>query len=399
MTVRTTAPVSAVRLKTADGAFVAGVLRIPSGGAATVVSIMHPREDVTHHPLVDAMLESGVAVWTQGTRSVNNDVRLLHEQALLDVAAGQAFLEEQHFDARVTLGHSGGATLFAFYQQQAALSPEHRLTSAPDGTATDLASARMPVPHGAVFMAPHPGQGVLLQRVIDPSVIDESDPFSTDPDLDPYNSANGFRPAPEPSRYSPEFVERYRAAQVARVRRLDAVAADVVAAAQRARQEASATKDVGQRRRSLVPSVMVVHRTDADLRSVDLSLDPNRRPYGSLFGRRPDLGNFGFPGFCRITTPSAWLSTWSATTSRANFVANAPGVSSPTLLVELTGDQACFPSDAARMYGALGASDKVHVQVAGTHFGGPIAPGEPTGTELAAAQITRWLRDRFDMAG
>ncbi|MFE2186727.1 TetR/AcrR family transcriptional regulator [Streptomyces sp. NPDC059455] len=35
------------------------------------------------------LLARGVAVWTQGTRSVNNDVALVHEQALLDMAAGQ----------------------------------------------------------------------------------------------------------------------------------------------------------------------------------------------------------------------------------------------------------------------------------------------------------------------
>jgi len=384
----------AVRLATADGAMVSGLLREPTGGAGTVVSLMHPREDVAHHPLVEPLLELGVAVWTQGARSVNNDARLVHEQAILDVAAGQAFLQERDFEARVTLGHSGGATLFAFYQQQAALSPSERLGAAPDGTPVDLASASMPLPDGAVFMAPHPGQGALLQRVIDPSVLDESDPWSTDRDLDPYEPANGFRAAPQSSAYAPEFVERYRAAQAARVRRIDAIAAAAVAQA----REARAADGVEARRRSLRPTVMTIYRTDADLRSVDLSLDPNQRPYGSLFGRRPDLGNSGFAGFGRITTPEAWMSTWSATTSRAHFVTNARGVSSPTLLIELTGDQACFPADAREMYRALPAADKKHVRVAGTHFGGPIAPGEPTGTELAAQQIGRWLQERFPLA-
>jgi hypothetical protein len=389
----TTHTTTDVRLRTADGAYVHALLRVPDGGASTVVSIMHPREDSAHHPFAARLLEEGVAVWTQGTRSPNNDVRLLHEQALLDVAAGQAYLEDSAFEARVTLGHSGGATLFAFYQQQAGLARERRLAAAPDGTAVDLAKARMPSPDGSIFVAPHPGQGALLQRVIDPSVVDEADPSSIDPTLDPYDPRNGFRPAPRSSHYAPEFVERYRAAQLARVQRIDGLAADAVAIARRAR-ELGAT-DVAQRRRSLLPTVIVVHRTDADLRSVDLTLEPNRRPYGSLFGSRPDLGNFNFPGFCRITTPGAWMSTWSATTSRANFVQNACGVTAPSLLVELTGDQACFPADAREMYAALAASDKTHVQVAGTHFGGPIAPDEPSGIELSARQIGRWLRERF----
>jgi hypothetical protein len=386
-----TSPVAqAVRLRTSDGAHVSGLLRRPAGGARTVVSIMHPREDVTHHPLVAPLLALGVAVWTQGTRSPNNDVRLVHEQAILDVAAGQAFLADQDYEAGVTLGHSGGATLFAFYQEQAALAPADRLSTAPDGTPVDLAAADMPLPDGTIFMAPHPGQGALLQRVIDPAVLDESDPWSSEPSLDAFAPANGFRPAPHTSAYAPEFVARYRAAQVERVRRIDALAA--TAAAQMHHDRSA--DGLEARRRSLRPTVMVVHRTDADLRSMDLSLDPNRRPYGSLFGR-PDLGNFGFAGFGRITTPASWMSTWSATTTRASFVGNARGVTAPTLLIELTGDQACFPSDARAMYAALAAHDKKHVRVAGTHFGGPIGPGEPTGTELAAQQIGRWLRERF----
>ncbi|CNE54781.1 Alpha/beta hydrolase family protein [Mycobacterium tuberculosis] len=391
----TAATTEAVRLTTPDGAAVAGLLRQPAGGAGTVVSIMHPREDVTHHPLVAALLGLGVAVWTQGTRSPNNDVRLLHEQALLDVAAGQSFLDDRGFEARVTLGHSGGATLFAFYQEQAALAAEERLAGAPDGTPVDLGGARMPLPDGAVFLAPHPGQGALLQRVIDPSVPDESDPWTTDPSLDPYDPANGFRPAPEPSSYDAEFVARYRAAQAARVRRIDALAAAAAAAARRDREAGG----VEARRRSLRPTVMTVYRTDADLRSVDPSLDSNERPYGSLFGRRPDLGNFGFAGFGRITTPAAWMSTWSATTTRACFTRNARGVAAPSLLVELTGDQACFPADAREMYRALSATDKKHVRVAGTHFGGPLVPDGPTGAELSAQQIGRWLRERFPVRG
>lgn len=384
--------VEVVRLKTADGANVAGVLRRPAHGADTVVSIMHPREDVTHHPLVEPLLDIGVAVWTQTTRSPNNDVRLVHEQAILDVAAGQAFLEGQDFEATVALGHSGGATLFAFYQEQAALAPGARLTTAPDGSPVDLAAAQMPVPDGAVFMAPHPGQGALLQRVIDPAVLDESDPWTTDPTLDAFAETNGFRPAPESSAYSPEFITRYRAAQVERIRRIDALAASALAEA----QYDHTVGGLDARRRSLRPTIMTVHRTDADLRSMDMSIDPNRRPYGSLFGR-PDLGNFGFAGFGRITTPSAWMSTWSPTTTRASFVSNVRSVTAPTLLIELTGDQACFPADARGMYAALAASDKKHVRVAGTHFGGPISANEPTGTQQAAQQIGRWLEERFPL--
>lgn len=382
------------QLTTSDDAQVTGVLRtVP--GAATVVCIAHPRQDTTHHVLVPEFLARGFAVWTQGTRSPNNDLSLVHEQALLDIAAGQRFLRAREWESVVTLGHSGGGTLFAFYHEQANAAPGARIGRGPSGRPTGLADEQMPVPDGAIFVAPHPGQGAVLLRLIDPSVSAEDDPMSIDPDLDPYREANGFVPAPEPSSYPPEFVERYRRAQYERVARLDTVARERVADAAAARDAFAASSEPADRRRAIAPRVLTVYRTDADLRNVDLALDPNARPYGSLFGRRPDLTNYGLVGFGRLSTPDAWLSTWSGLSTNADFLRCAPGVTAPTLLVELTGDQACFPPDIERMTTALDAADFTRVAVAGTHFGGPIRPGAPTGASLAAAQMGPWLAERF----
>jgi hypothetical protein len=66
----------------------------------------------------------------------------------------------------------------------------------------------MPLADGLMLMAPHPGQGALLRRVIDPSVVDERDPLSADPDLDPFNPGNGFAEPPASSSYPAEFIER-----------------------------------------------------------------------------------------------------------------------------------------------------------------------------------------------
>ena len=68
----------------------------------------------------------------------------------------------------------------------------------------------------------------------------------------------------------------------------------------------------------------------------------------------------------------------------------------PTLFIELTGDQAAFPADSARMSGALGAKDLTKVTVRGLHFGAAIADGEPTGNALAGAEIIGWLSERHD---
>jgi hypothetical protein len=377
-------------LETHDGAKVAGVLRVVPGAHA-VVALMHPRQDVTHHVLVPELLSRGVAVWTQGTRSVNNDIALVHEQALLDAAAGQVFLRDRGFTSVVTLGHSGGGTLFALYHQQAGLPAARRIAATPGGRPIDLAGADMPAPDGAIFMAPHPGQGALLQRLIDPSVTDEADPLSVDPGLNPFSPANGFADPPASSTYDPEFVARYRAAQRARIERIDAVARDRLAEVKAANSRFKTSGDPADRRIALAPRMLTVYRTDADLRSVDLSIDPNDRPYGSLFGRRPDLTNYGLVGFGRLSTPEAWLSTWSAVSTNADFLRCAPGVRAPTLFIELTGDQACFPDDARAMYAALASTDKTFSRVRGTHFGGSVADGEPTGAQMAAVEIGTWL--------
>lgn len=383
-------------LTASDGATVRGVLtRVP--GARTVVCLMHPRQDVTHHPMVPLLLRAGVAVWTQGSRTPNNDLTLVHEQALLDVAAGQIFVREAGFDTVVTFGHSGGGPLFAFYHEQAGLEPAARIPTTPGGRPTKLAEAELPIPDGAVFLAPHRGQGALLLACIDPSVADETDPLSVVPELDPFAPANGFAEPPASSSYSAQFLARFRAAQRDRVARIDAVAREYLARTAEARAAHKRTGAASDRRRALAPRILTVFRTDADPRTVDLSLDPSDRPYGSLFGKRPDLINYGQVGFGRLSTPEAWLSTWSGLSSNADFVRCAPGISAPTLFVELSGDQAAFPDDSDQMIDALGAEDVSSTAVRGLHFGTAIAQGEPTGNELAAAEIVDWLDKRFDL--
>lgn len=383
---------SVVQLTTFDEAKVSGVLyALP--GARSVVTLMHPRQDVTHHPLVPLLLQRGYAVWTQGSRSPNNDLGLLHEQALLDVAAGMVFLRER-FEHLVTLGHSGGGTLYAFYIEQASLAPAERVARTPGGRPVPLADALMPVPDRAVFLAPHPGQGELLLHSIDPSVTDEDDPLSVDSALDLYAAANGFRPAPQSSQFDPAFLAKYRAAQRARVARIDEVARASIAMASDARKRFKATGDAQDRRRELAPSILRVFRTDADPRCVDLSLDASERPYGSVFGSRPDLINYGLVGFGRLATAEAWLSTWSGLSTRAQFERCARGVSIPTLFLSLTGDQAAFPSTTRAMFDALASVDKTLTPVRGTHFGGPIAPGATPGSELASEAIASWIAAR-----
>ncbi len=117
--------ISLHHVPTTDGANVKGTLFHPPG-ATTCVTVIHPRLDMSGHPMIGLLLKAGVAVWSQGMRAVGADHTLVHEQALLDVAAGYA-VPRARYDRLVPLAHSGGGTLNAFYFWQATAAPEDRI--------------------------------------------------------------------------------------------------------------------------------------------------------------------------------------------------------------------------------------------------------------------------------
>lgn len=378
-----------------DGEVSKGTLYRPGTGSSTVLSLMHPRQDLQRHPLVPQLLDAGYAVWTQNSREAGNDLRLVHETALLDVAAGLEFLRDRGFDRVGLIGHSGGAGLYAFYTAQAQTDPEARIGRTPGGAPVPLREAELPVPDALVLVAPHPGQGQLLLNMIDPSVADESDPFSTVPDLDPFNPANGFAEAPESSSYSTEFTTRYRKEQRERVARIDERARSLIAEQLAARKRWKAgSGEVDDRRRSVLTPVITTYRTDADLRCTDLSIDPSDRPYGSVISAQPSISNYGVNGFGRLTTPEAWLSTWSGLSSNAGLVDSLATVTVPSLLVEFTGDTSVFPTDVLAAKQALAATDSAHVRVRADHFGRPLTDGERSGIEQTVETLRPWLSQR-----
>jgi hypothetical protein len=383
-----------VVLRTADNAAVTGSLYV-RGKPETVVCVMHPREFMSCHYLIPDVIESGCAAWSQGSRSVGNDLRLEHEQALFDVAAGLNFLRGHGFKKIVLLGNSGGASLYAFYVQQSALDGGRRLARTPGGRPTNLDTLAMPEIDGVVFVAPHPGQGVLLMGCIDPSVVDERDPLSVDSALDALDPNNGFAEPTASSRYAPQFLERYRAAQRARVARLDGIAKDLIAARMNARKQARDGGDEQLRRRGAHTPIMTIWRTDADPRCFDLTIDPSDRAYGTLWGRDPRASNYGAVGFARNCTPEAWLSTWSGLSSNAALVKTALSIQQPSLMIEYTGDVSTFPSVAREIFAAIGSSQKLHVRVRGDHHGRALAKGEELGRNIAGAKVGDWLREHF----
>jgi pimeloyl-ACP methyl ester carboxylesterase len=381
-------------LRTEDGAATSGIL-YRGESAKTVVCLMHPRENFTFHYMIPSLLRAGVSVWAQAARSVGNDLRLEHEVTLHDVAAGLRHLREAGFERIVLLGNSGGSGLYSLYHQQAKLSAADRIQRTPGGRPTHLAEATMPVADGMIYLAPHPGQGRLLLGCIDPSVVDESDPLSVDQSLNPFNPENGFSREPGVTRYSREFVARYRQAQRARVARLDEHARALIAIRQDARQ-AVKEKRATQRQKieASHTAVFTVWRTDADLRCLDRTLDPSDRLAGSLWSPNPLISNYGSVGFGRLCSPESWLSTWSGLSSNAALEFTAPALDMPTLLVEYTGDQTTFPLAIEDIFAHIASDDKTHLRVRGDHHGRPLEPGEEAGRYIAGRLIGEWLKER-----
>ena len=86
------------------------------------------------------------------------------------------------------------------------------MTSSPCGGGPDLTAADLLPADAVVMMAAHVSRHGTLTEWIDPSITDENDPDKRDPDLDIYS---GLILPP----YEPDFLVRYREAQVARNRK------------------------------------------------------------------------------------------------------------------------------------------------------------------------------------
>lgn len=377
-----------LRFVTPDRAMAAGWL-YRRGGEDTVVVMAHPRADFARHYAVPGLVEAGFAALTLNTRFAANDAGVIHEACLVDIATAVAEMRRR-FDRVVLLGNSGGGSLFTYYVDQSATPEGGRHAETPAGDPYDLNAFDLPPVDLMVYLASHPGEGHYLLRAIDPSVTDESDPLSCDPDLDMYDPRNGFAEPPAESRYRQDFLDRYRAAQRARVGRIDARARADVEGRREARARWKDHGDPADRRASIAVRFIPVYRTDADPRFTDLSVDPSARSYGSIWGVRPDWINYGPVGFSRVMTPEGWLSSWSGLSAFAEIADTGARMTLPCLHVSYTGDHVVFPSDGDLICRSLATDDLTRVEIGADHYGFPVERGR----DPAIAAIAEWLRTK-----
>jgi hypothetical protein len=222
-----------------------------------------------------------------------------------------------------------------------------------------------------------------------------------------YNPANGFRRPPGTSSYSPEFLERYRAAQVERCRRIDAIAHRHIADNRRFQaildrcgESLPEDQRTALERRAAVGHYLLIARTDANPAATDLTLHPSQRRVGSLLGPRPDLQNYRHGYFAHCMTPEGWLSTWSGLSSRAAVLDNIGHVTVPTIVINYSADAGIYPLEAEAIFAAAGASDKLIEHIDAEHYGSPTGTtgGASGSKEAAADHVIGWLTDRFPVA-
>lgn len=391
-----------VRLKAEDGAASRGIL-YQRGGETTVVVLNHPRGDFSSHYIIPGLLEAGYAALGGQPRTFGNDTDCVHEYLLADLAAQIRYLKANGFEKVVLCGNSGGGSLSTFYQQQALIEPPGRLTDTPAGDPYDLNSLDLPPADGLILLAAHIGEGAFLLENLDPSVTDENDPLSCDPSLDMYNPANGYRKPPEPSRYTPEFLERYRAAQRARCARIDAMARQDIARRRRYRAQMNEPgfadlpleDQLYITRMATATTYLTVARTAANPSYTDLSIDPSARVISTLLGPDPHTTNYKIGGFASVMTPEGWLSTWSGLSSRASVLENIKTVTDPTLVVCFDADAGILPHEAKAMFANSAAVDKELVHVEADHYG--LSREEPRDKTIheTVALVTQWLEKRF----
>jgi len=349
-----------------------GILFRPQGRPSkTLLVFMHPASTLQLLPLPRALAESGAHVLCAGSRYARNDTALIMEKVLLDLGAYVRHARTiWGYDKVVLVGWSGGGSLGAFYQAEA---EKPSITHTPAGDAVDIVGAGLIPADALIYQAAHLSRGHLLRDAIDPSVRNELDPDDRDPWLDLYNPHNPQQPP-----YSPEFIARYRGAQLARMRRITGWVRSTLAELK--------ARNSGEMERGFM-----VHRTLADPRFLDPLLDPNdRKPRWCYLGS-PETVNSGPVGLARFTTLRSWLSQWSIADARGDALASAPRIAAPLLVIENSADDGVPQNHPRCFYDAATSDDKsFHVIQGATHY----YAGQPAQLSEAVALTRSWLVER-----
>ncbi|WP_265443714.1 alpha/beta hydrolase [Flexivirga meconopsidis] len=345
-----------------------GTLHKAEQPSKTVVIVTHPASNFMGHYLLEPLAARGVDAVGLTTRYLGNDSSLIMENCVLDIGAAVAFLRDRGYERVLLVGNSGGGGLAALYQSQA----EHpTITATPAGDPVDLTAAHLPPVDGLISLMAHPGRALVYTDWLDPAILDEQDPTQRDPEFDLFD---GSRTAP----YDEDFLVRYRAAQVARNRRITAWVHDQLDELKRAE---GPVKDLP----------FVIHGTAADPRFLDGTIDPSDRVPGTVWGTAEEA-NMMPATLGHYSSLRSWLSQWSIDESNCDGPRQLRHTSVPTLVMYGTADQVCFPSYARMMYDAVPHERKRLVPVeGGTHY----LQGQDEQIAFVADQVVSWIAEQL----
>jgi pimeloyl-ACP methyl ester carboxylesterase len=325
----------------------------------------HYNVDFSEHYIAPYLATRGFGFLGWNTRYRGFEDQFLLEHAILDIGVGMRWLREQAgVETVIILGNSGGGSLMGAYQGEA-ISP----------TMTDLlpqaareAYESLPQADLYVSLNAHQGRPEVLTDWMDASVVDESDPIATDPELDPFSPEN----APP---YSPEFIARYRAAQKARNQRIT----------DWAKAELKRLNEAG------VPDrLFPMFRCWGDLRMMDGTIDPSDRPTPMCYRGHPAVAN-KTPSIGRANNLKTWLSMWSLETSRCQGRPHLEKFSLPSLVVQGMADTGVFPQDARDIHSFIGSKDKSLELIPGAHY----FEDSPEVRNIMASLVCDWARARI----
>ena len=320
-----------------------GIYWTPKGTRPRVALIAtHYNVDFSEHYIAPYFAARGVGFLGWNTRYRGAEDQFILEHALIDIGVGMRWLREKAgVETIVILGNSGGGSLMGAYQAES-MTPSlmHQAKGATQTALGSLEGAALYISLNA-----HQGRPDVLTDWMDPSVVDEFDPTKTDKALDPFNPANG-------PPYSAEFIAKYRTAQRARNQRIT----------DWAKGELARLNEAG-----IPDSLFALHRTWADLRFMDPAIDPSERPCPGCYRGHPAEAN-KYPGIGRANSLRTWLSMWSLETSKCKGGEHLAKLALPALVVQSTADMGVFPSDARKIFDALGTKDKRLAMVPGAHY-------------------------------
>jgi dienelactone hydrolase len=345
-----------------------GLRFLPNIPSRTLVIYMHPASTLQLLPVPRAMAQAGVHVLCAGSRYARNDAPLIMENVLKDYGAYMRHAREHwKYEKVVVAGWSGGGSLTAFYQAQAQ-SPTVCMT--PAGDPVEL-NGLIPG-DGMIFQAAHLSRAEVLAEFIDPSVLDESNPALRDPELDLYDPRNPNRPP-----YGKDYLIYFRAAQIARLRRRTCLVKELL-------------RDLRSGTTREIERGLLTHRTLAEPRFLDATIDPNDRKIGWCFLGEPEASNSSPAGIARFSTLRAWLSQWSIDDSNALALRNASSISVPLLTVENSADDAVPQPHTRLFFEAASSTRKTFVRIdKADHY----YANQPSQLQEAVDATTCWMRE------